>query len=49
MSDERRKKNGANNISAFAEQTNDNISDYSLKLKKGALMIQLHFDYDNLN
>nr|XP_034331297.1 uncharacterized protein LOC105330088 isoform X3 [Crassostrea gigas] len=43
MSDERRKKNGANNISAFAEQTNDNISDYSLKLKKGTFALCSQF------
>lgn len=49
MSDERRKVPGAKKISAIAEQTDVNFPDYSSKFKKGALMIQLYFDFDNLN
>lgn len=43
MSDERRKERGANNISAFAEQTNDNFSDYSSKLKRGTFALCSQF------
>lgn len=39
MFDERREKNGVNNILVFVEQINDNILDYSLKFKKGVFMI----------
>lgn len=49
MSDERRKERGANKISANSEQTDVNFPDNSSKFKKGALMIQLYFDFDNLN
>lgn len=49
MSDERRKERGANKISALAEQTDVNFPYYSSKFKRGALMIQLCFDFDNLN
>lgn len=49
MSYERRKERGANKISANAEQTDFNFPDYSSKFKKGALMIQLYFDFDKLN
>lgn len=49
MSDERSKERGAIKISAIAEQTDDYFPDYSSKFKRGALMIQLYFDFDNLN
>lgn len=49
MSDERIEERVANKISAIEEQTDVNFPDYSSKLKKGALMIQLYFDFDNLN
>lgn len=48
MSEARRNESGANKISAFAEQTEDIFPDYSSKFKRSALLIQLHFNFDNL-
>lgn len=48
MSDDRRKERGPNKILAIAEHVDVNLPDYSSKFKRGALMIQLYFDFDNL-